>query len=318
MKIISWNLKNLGQNKLNNAFTPTFRAYGLGNNVSEYILSVVLGTNRWTNIASANAADVFVIIELKTGGSSKNQPANGTAIPTLNALVGAMNVVMNANPNVHYSYAAPLIVGRHESVGVIYNDRVFNNPQSLVLRDNNNLYINPRSPIRVTLTYVANPMNVLHVIGIHAPPVKGGANIRYRPPIQFLRRAATVPQLAVNGSLVMGDFNCAPNSTYNAGMGNVGWNFVGYQTLIPNGTLSSVRNKVVNTLPQPQNYLNEPYDNILANNMPMGAVESVMDTIGNARNFSVNPPAPLYPGNLVTTLNNYNRVSDHLPLRLEA
>jgi hypothetical protein len=339
MKIVCWNLKNLGQTKLGNPLTNTFTPYGLGNTVLDYMMKVVMGSAAWNNLwaspgLSASPADIFVIIELKTGGHNKNQAVSGTCIPTLTTVVNAMNLAannLNVQNNYQYSYATPLITGNHETVGVIYNNRIFNaNPATIALRDNNNLYINPRTPFMATLVNTLTN-DEIKVVGIHAPPVSGGANTRYRPPIDYIRRLGQVNALDNSQQMidadyfVMGDYNCNPASTYINGFGAaitgfaqlLAWN---YNSRIPNGTLSSVRTKVANTNPQPANYLSEAYDNMLFDfnaTAPVNINGYVLDLIGNARNVSLPVAAPLYPNNVVAVLNNYNKVSDHLPMIME-
>ncbi len=337
MKIVCWNLKNIGQTKLGNAFTNTFTPYGLGNNVLDYMMKLVMGDAAWSNLwglagLSNNPADIFVIIELKTGGHNKNQAVSGTCLPTITAITNAMNqvaVTRNINNNYQYSFATPKITGNHETVGVIFNNLVFNaNPATISLRDNNNAYINPRTPFMASLV---EGTTTTKIVGIHAPPVKGGANVRYRPPIDYVRKLGIVGELDPTAAVsptdyfIMGDFNCNPGSSYTNGFGVavtgfnqlLAWN---YNSLIPNGTLSSVRTRVANVNPQPSNYLSEAYDNLLYNFSvaPGGISEYVLDLIGNARNVSqpLNPVA-LYPNNLVAVLNNYNKVSDHLPMIIE-
>lgn len=316
MKIISWNLRNIGINKLANGFTAAFQAYGLGNNVLDYMMNVVMGTNVWNNINTPLPADIFVIIELKCGGHAKGYLPPGPASPTLQAITAAMNLVVANTPgyigNYNYNFVTPLIVGKHEAIGVIFNTHALNFVATGVLRDNNLRLINPRTPNYVRFATVAGGNN-LNVIGIHAPPPKGGANVKYRPPIQFANKVATVPELAQPDTLIMGDYNCSPNSVFNSGAGNIGWNFAGYVTSIPNGTLTSVRQKVANTQLPPANYLSGPYDNLLRNINPVGTTQVVLDTIGNARNITVNP---IGPTNLNVVLRNYNKVSDHLPLSM--
>lgn len=347
MKIISWNLKNVGQTKLGKAFTPTMANFGLGNTVLDYIMNVVMGSTIWNNIASTHPADIFVVIELKSGGNnkSKGHPAFGTAHPTMQLIVGAMNnIVANTpvlQPNYFYRYVSPpvnvagnnqytnpMITGRHETVGVVYNSLRLTPTNSAVFRDHNNQFLNPRTPFGVQFNIV-NTTDSLTIIGIHAPPTSGGAAVRYKKPIDFMRRAATIPAFANTAikQFIMGDYNCDPASTYTGANGVVGWNIPGYGTLIANGTLSSVRRRVNNGNVPPANYLSEAYDNLMYNfNAGGGAVERVLDTIANARYFGAPPhppppnpppPAPLYPGNLVALLNNYNKVSDHLPIMLE-
>ena len=315
MKIISWNLRNIGINKLARPFTARFQAYGLGNNVLDYMMKVVMGDPVWSNINNGYPVDIFVVIELKCGGLKKGEYPPGAPSPTLVTIMTAMNNYANgAGIAASYRYNAvpPLIVGRHEAVGIIYNTAALALVGAAVLRDVNGKFINPRTPFYTQFTPVAwnNP---LHIIGLHAPPPQGGANVRYRPPILFARKVGTVPQLANPNTMIMGDYNCAPNAVYNAGMGNVGWNFPNYGTYIPDGTLTSVRTRLANTQQPPANYLSGPYDNLLKNFNGPNIQQQVLDTIGNARNMAVNP---IGSTRLSLVLSNYNKVSDHLPISM--
>jgi hypothetical protein len=321
MKIISWNLRNLSQGKLNNALTPAVSGRGLGNTVLDYMMKVVMGMPTWSNLTTANPADLFIVIELRCGGHNKSQPAGGGAVPTLAAIVGAMNANVGLRglaATYQYAAVAPLVVGRHESVGIVFNTRVLTWTASAVRRDVNGRYVNPRSPFSAGFTVNATGAQIV-VTGLHAPPPSGGAAVRYRKPILYANAVGTVPQLGVANQMVMGDFNCNPASTFTNGYGvPVGWNWPGYGTLIPNGTLSSVRRKVAGGQAPPANYLSDSYDNLLFNfHVGGGAVQGVLDTIGQARDTTQVPPVPMYPANLPTLLFNYNKVSDHLPLVLE-
>lgn len=316
MKIVSWNLKNLGTTKLTNSFTNTFQDTGLGNDVLSYIINVVMGSSIWANINPPVPADIFVIIELKCGGHQKGKSATGAAVPVLQGIVGAMNTVVASmptlKPNYQYNFVLPLIVGRHETVGIIYNTKALTLNNRGVLRDIDLRLINPRTPFWANFTQKSNGTG-LNVIGIHAPPPGGAATVKFRNPINFARKVATVPDLVNPNTMVMGDYNCAPNSTYINGNGTIGWAFNGYQTSIPDGTLTSVRRRVASSQTPPANYLSGPYDNLLRN-FAGPLVQSVLDTIGNARNVNTNPPSSA--GMLSMVLNNYNRVSDHLAISM--
>jgi hypothetical protein len=340
MKIVGWNLLNVGNTKLGKAFTPGFAALGLGNTIMDYITGLVMGNAVWNNLGITNLpADVFVIIELKTGGSFKGGAVSGTCIPTLTTIVNALNVyaVANGHAATHqYAFATPLITGHHESVGVVYNTMVFNPaPPTQTLRDNLGNNLNPRTPFMATLTQIVGG-GVFEIVGIHAPPKGGGGvNVQYKPPVDFVRRMGTITELDATLPMnppdyfVMGDYNCNPTSTYTNGLGAVISGFGqliawGYNSLIPNGTLTSLRTGVNGAFLPPANYLSDSYDNLLYNFdvPPVGPInERVLDLIANARNF--NPPPPTvppvaaYPGNLVMVLNNNRKVSDHLPFVIE-
>src|SRR5689334_11971369 len=144
MKIVSWNLKNIGQSKLTNAFSPTFNAFGLGNNVIDYITGLVMGATRWNAVASlsTNPADIFVVIELKTGGNQKGKAISGTCLPTLNDITGRLNLIVskkypgNPDPPYQYDYVIPVIIGYHETVGIIFNKKQLKFIQGNVFRNN--------------------------------------------------------------------------------------------------------------------------------------------------------------------------------------
>jgi len=331
MKIVSWNLKNVGNNKLANTFNPAITVAGLGNNVGDYIMNVVMSRPVWNNILSAALPDVFVIVELKSGGSTKGVAANGTAIPTLATLVAGMNAVANAglvppntNPNYQYAAVLPLVIGYHETVGVIYNTRSLNYVNSGILRDNvNNVNFLPRAPFWAEFTDDGG--TTYDLVGLHAPPPGGAPPNFYKPGIQYanvLTRSTQLDlanQMMPENTFVMGDFNCDPTYTY--GNPAVGFAMAGYATSLAAVTLSSMRAAVVNGNPQPSNYLKDAYDNLMhafPNGAPVGGVtERVPDLIGNARNVNVAPVQPMYPGNVVMLLNNYWVVSDHLPVIFE-
>lgn len=321
MKIVSWNIRNVGRSKLTNSFSTTFRSVGLGNNVLDYIINIVMGSSVWGNINTTVPADIFVIIELKSGGTRKGDDASGAAEPVLKSIVAAMNTIASGNsslsPNYDYDYVKPKIVGYHESVGVIFNKKSLNYVSSSIVKDNNNNNILPRTPFQVDFQTVVGS-NAMSIMGIHAPPTSGSGYTLYKDPIQFARTLSSAPALTGGTNMsVMGDYNCAPNSVYNSGSGNVGWSFTGYTTSIPNGTLTSVRLSVDNSQLPPANYLSAAYDNLLRNFNPTGVSQNVLDTIGNARNVTVSPATPLYPTNVVMVLNNFNIVSDHLPITMQ-
>ncbi|ASU33548.1 exonuclease/endonuclease/phosphatase family protein [Mucilaginibacter xinganensis] len=327
MKIVSWNLRNISLNKLGNAFSPTFNAYGLGNNVLDYMVGLVMGTNRWNAIPnlSTNPADVFVMIELKTGGSQKGRAVSGNCLPALNAVTAALNTLVglrypgNPNPPYQYNYAVPLVIGRNETVGIIFNTVSLALVATNAFRNTtNNNWINPRSPFGAQFRIIANNA-VFQVVGLHAPPPKGGAALKYRPPIDYCRLLPTTAPAALANTFFMGDFNCNPGSTYTNGGGAAVSPFTGlagFTTQIPNGTLSSVRTKVANAYAPPANYLSDAYDNIIYNDpIPVANVHQlVVDTIGGARNMNV---VPIVYANLTGVLNAYNKVSDHLPVAME-
>jgi hypothetical protein len=332
MKIVSWNLRNIGQTKLANAFSPAFNAFGLGNNVLDYMVGLVMGRPRWNAVAglSTNPADIFVVIELKTGGTGKGQGISGTCLPTLNGIRTAMNTMVgqiypgNPNPPYVYNYIVPQIVGYHETVGILYNTQRLNVLSAQAFRDHaTQKWINPRTPYGALFQVIGSP-DSFQVVGIHAPPPKGGAGVKYRPPIEYCVKLPGIAPAGMANTFIMGDFNCNPASFYvkniPGGTQNV-FPFAGlpaYATLIPNGTLSSVRTKLANGMPPPSNYLSDAYDNIIYNAaLPVGGQELVVDLIGQARNMNFLGFPPLVATNPVALINAYNKVSDHMPVVIE-
>jgi hypothetical protein len=323
VKIVAWNLKNLGSSKLRNLFNPVITAAGLGNDVGDYIVGVVMGRAVWNNVVSAALPDLFVVVELVSGGTAKGTAASGTALPTLAWIVGAMNAEANAgfvapNTNANYQYASVpcQVIGHHETVGIVYNTRALTYVNSGVVRDDvNNRYFLPRTLFRAEFTDVAAGTN-LNVVGLHAPKPSGTAPNKYRDGIQYangLTRSTVLDvanQMLPIDTFVMGDFNCDPTYTY--GNPAVAFAMAGYATTLAPVTYSSMRGTIAATNPQPTNYLSDAFDNLLhafSNGVPVGgAATSVPDLIGGA---------PLYPGSLLMLFNNYWRVSDHLPVVFE-
>ncbi|MCB0628204.1 MAG: hypothetical protein R2824_25585 [Saprospiraceae bacterium] len=337
MKIVSWNLKNIGYSKLQNKFSTTFSSYGLGGNVLSYITNLVMGSGNWNNITnlSTNPADVFVVIELKTGGNQKGKTISGTCLPTLTAIRDAMNLASNARygnlDSFKYAYATPVITGYHETVGVIYNTVTLNLQSFYVFRNNTNQkWINPRTPGGAQFQVKADS-STFQVVGIHAPPPKGGnPDLKYKPPIQYCNVLQTINPATMSNTFYMGDFNCNPDSTYEKNSGGMLIDVepftdlfsTGYKTNIPNGTLSSVRNKLASGQTGQSQYLNDAYDNIIFNkSLTTGnSAETVVDMIGNARNMNATGTPIVFGSSPATSrsiLSMFNKVSDHLPVVIE-
>jgi hypothetical protein len=242
----------------------------------------------------------------------------------MNGLRNAMNnraAALNVQAQYHYSNVAPRVTGRHECVGVIYNDLKLTAGATGVGRNQaNNTYLLPRTPFWVTFTVTATG-NVFNLIGIHAPPPKGSVASYYVPPINFcalLANVAEINSVPVATGVLLGDFNCNPATSYvkyppgnNYQPVNV-FPFTGlvnYQPILPNAAvLTSVRQKVFNQFPPPGNYLKDAYDNIIYRPAATGVNAS------NALNLIGNAPAPLYQNNLRRLVSNYWKVSDHLPV----
>lgn len=331
MKVISWNLKNVSLNKLTkaNAFQPLFQSYGMGNTVLDFVTNVVMGAEQWEGVVSAFPVDLFVVIELKTGGSAKGGAVSGNCLPTLVALRDAMNAAvtaMNHDPQEYtYAYVTPLITGQHETVGFIYNTRVLTPTGIAVERDSvSNTYLPGRTPLVATFSLVSNPLTTMRFSGIHDPPPSGGAAVRMRPPIDFCRRLINTPSAAVQNTFFLGDFNCQPTDNYVNGNGvtvRPFSNLNNFGTELPNNSLSSVRRRLNNNQAGQAAYLNAAYDNNIfwvSQNVVIGdGNEEVADLIGEAKDSTFDPPTDLYPAKGRAVLNAFNAVSDHLPVITE-
>lgn len=317
MKIISWNVRNLSTRKMNLSFSTTFKEYGLGDRIRDYVLNVVMAQDCWSNIQSSDPVDFFVMIEMICGGR-KNSNATGKINTNLNHIAACMNSMVMENPDYNYTWAQPLVIGGRETVGLIYNSNSYTFIEAELLRNSYDNLITPRAPIRYRFHHVDNPKDIINIIGIHPPPASGGDSPnRYEKPIKYLRNVAGSELLEDPATYVAGDFNCAPNSTYDLGMGEYGWEFENYGTAIPNGTLSGVRQAPATDYIDNRRYLTYPYDNILTNETLYLRNESVLDIIGNARNVNEDPPESLVDNHLTALLNNYNKITDHLPVMLE-
>lgn len=319
MKIISWNLKNIGTNKLPKEFAAVYSAYGLGGSCLDFITKVVTGDTAWDNIQSDNPADVFVIIELKSGGNIQGLAGTSSCLVVLPRIVNAMNTIVAAGADAaNYSYAAvpPLITGYHETVGIIYNTKALTlKSKSVPPNSTTNKGITPRGPFFANFELTSAAGGSISISGIHAPPPQGSGRLKYRKPIDFNRLLVNTG-IGNGTSFILGDFNCNPGSFYpGAGAGTQVKPFTnlnGFRTNIADGTLSSVRMKLAPANPPPANYLSDSFDNILFNMAAVATPESVMDLIGNARNMN---------GAAATDLNTvftaYKVLSDHLPVIIE-
>ncbi|MFZ6640997.1 hypothetical protein ACO0LL_14715 [Undibacterium sp. TC4M20W] len=331
MKVISWNLKNVSLNKLTkpNAFQPLFQSYGMGNTVLDFVTNVVMGAEQWEGVISSAPVDLFVVIELKTGGSRKGANVSGNCLPTLVAIRDAMNaavVAMGHNPqDFTYEYIVPVVTGRHETVGFIFNTKELT-PTALALERNTvtDAYLPGRTPLVATFNVVSQPATSLRFSGIHDPPPSGGAAVRMRPPIDFCRQLVNTPSAAVRNTFFLGDFNCQPTDTYMNGNGvavSPFSNLTNYGTELANNSLSSVRKRLDNNQAGSAVYLSAPYDNniswVTPNIVISTGMEEVADLIGEAKNTTFDPPDDLYPARGRAVLNAYNTVSDHLPVITE-
>ena len=338
MKIICWNLKNIGQTKLTKKLSPVLAAAGLGSNSLGYMMKVVMADTAWQNITTASPADVFVIIELKSGGKAKGAISTGTSVPTLAAITSAMNTIATdrgITAAYQYAYVQPLVTGRHECTGVIYNTKALTYTASAtstqVLRNTaTGTYLAGRTPFLVEFTVAATGKR-LRLVSVHAPPPQGKPGMRFKIPIQYTQELAQIDILTQSAPAdqvdlcLMGDFNCSPASTYTVGAtgGKKPKNSAGFSDLMssPNSyatqlatpTLTSCRRTLANTNPAPANYLSEAYDNILYKmaSPPIGLQTKQLDTIGNARDMA-NGGAALYPAKARMLLSNFWTVSDHI------
>ena len=320
MKIVAWNLLNVGQNKLTKPLNPL--AAGYGGYIIDFIMNVVMGNPIWggTNQSSI-PADIFIVIELKSGGHLKGNPVSGTGIPCMTTLLNAMNTIVANTPayvgNYNYARTLGMITGRHESVGIIYNTVRLNYLGHDVVRDNNYHFVLPRTPYMAQFTL--GPAGAqFNVVGIHAPPPSGAAAVRFKNPISFANKLPTCPDLMVGAPqnyFIGGDFNCCPTDTWMTnGVALTPFNnpppapanktMTGYSTSLVNGTLTSVRKTLQNAQVGPLRYLSGAYDNVLY--FPVGNyLEYSPDLIGNMNAAGMG---------LLARLNNYRKVSDHLPV----
>lgn len=339
MKIICWNLRNLGGGKLarpKNSLSPSLAALNLGCTLLEYIVKVVTGDPVWSNmtdndpdtsLTSNVPADIFVIIELKSGGKAKGRRANGGSMVVLPAVVNALNAATDNN----YDYAFmntdenPLpITGYNECVGVIYNQQRLTYNYSKIIRDGMGNYLNPKTPYYIRFTVNAT-QEYLTIIGLHAPPV-GKNPYPSKRPVDYSIQLGTCRELTLNDdTFIMGDFNCDPNSSYlSNGEERIPFDWIEpsyYEINLPTPTLTSVKTYLNNNIqPPPANYLSQPFDNIIFKPVSVTNVRTqVLDTIGKARNMS----DPNNPTDLTVTQQSlmvaqyFKKFSDHLPVQIE-
>jgi hypothetical protein len=316
LKIIFWNIKFFGSGKLDEETNSTAVVGGLGNTYADYIVKVVAGDEVWKNATSEVPADIFVIVELKSGGDAKGSPGNGACDRVLGELVPAMN---EALPMREYKAVDPLVVGWNEVVGVIYDASGLTYVSSEAMRDTAGNYLADRTPFRAEFTVKATKRK-LNVVGIHGPTSQP-AQREYRRAVEFtnfLGNVAAINQAGVEPKYdlcIGGDFNCCPNDFYVHSPNTRNERRVyafdtlkddyGYATSLFTPTKTSLKNNIVN-----HTYLNEPYDNIIFK-MPSQVKEppvAVIDLVGDA---------PTWATAEVGTFNLARRLSDHLPMCIE-
>jgi hypothetical protein len=248
MKIISWNLCNIGMTKINgtNQINNILKAANYGNSVLDFIIRVVMGNTVWGAINTPRPADVFIIIEL-TGlakADTVGKAASGNARQILAQIVSAMDAASPNPANYKYDFVPPISIAsgtKKESIGIIFNKILFSQPSTptpgspglpasgygLVLNSLGKSIATGGddrcSPFFADLVIpTSSPVtalgNLLRVIGVHAPPLgKRGVDYEFRPPISYSERlvnCANVIQTPGPPIFVVGDFNCCPTSYY--------------------------------------------------------------------------------------------------------
>jgi hypothetical protein len=322
MKVMFWNLRNIGSSKLARAFPPgILPPAGMGNTVLDFIVKVNMGDAVWVNATSTTPVDVFVIVELRSGGDQKGQDGTGACLRVLPRVKAAMN---NVGPAATYKYKKvdPLIVGWHEVVGVFYNMRKLTYVDSASMRNSANNFLLPRTAFWTQFTVIATGLP-LNIIGLHGPTSDPNTG-EYTDAVKFtndLDDIAQINQLALNpkqSTLIGGDYNVDPLNSYYVG-NRPKRRKVGafdklvsssYEITLPNGTLTSIRDALDNNQTPPANYLSQPYDNIvfrLPGVNPSPTVKRV-DVIGKA---------PTYATNQGATFNAVQGMTDHLPMAVE-
>ena len=315
-----WNIFKLGSSKLGNKLNAgIIAANGLGNNIQDYIVKVATGNAVWNAATTATPVDVFVIIELVSGGSKKDSAGFGACIRVLKALKASMNAVVATNVNYNYDYAAPKLIGPREVVGVIYNTVKLTAVSTASMRNTANNFLLPRTAFWARFTQVGTlPLRPMNIVGIHGPtslPLQSD----YKDAVTFTNDLYSVAQLNQSAiapkedTCIGGDYNCDPLNSYSKKVNSKSkkisafadlTGLANYKITLPNGTLTSLRDTINGGI-----YLSQPYDNIvfqLPAQFPDPPVRRV-DLVGNAPIFGTNPTA---------VFNAARAVSDHLPLTI--
>ncbi|HTF03644.1 MAG TPA: hypothetical protein VK826_06435 [Bacteroidia bacterium] len=326
MKIVSWNLRNIGPDKLTRQFPAAYSAFGLGGNVLDYITKVVTGNAAWSNIQSARPADIFVIIELRTGGQDKGADGSNGCLVVLPSISNALNSAVAARADVRGSYSykwvKPLVTGFRETIGIIYNEKALTLKTSEILTDLiHDTPLSPRTPFAAEFALVSNPATSLYVAGIHSPPPKGTSGLKYRDPINYNRLLINTGCSGQPGVFFAGDFNCTPSSSFPDASGNPVKSFTNiptFGTLLADGTKSSLLSNLDDSQ-QPAAYLSAAYDNIIYNfTAPASSTEIVADLIGNARDMNSADTHTVFAANEELVFDTYrDTLSDHLPVIAE-
>lgn len=322
MKIMCWNIFKVGSGKLKRKLGAVVANGGLGNNIQDYIVKVALGNAVWSNATTTTPVDVFVIIELVSGGYQKDTLGYGSCLRTLTALKSSMNTAVTNKAAYVYDYVAPKIIGTKECVGVIYNTKKLTFVSSQSVRNTAGNFVLPRTAFWAKLQLAAAPKTTLNIVGIHGPTSSPSAG-DYKDAVTYTNRLAEVAQLNQSGvtpkqdTCIGGDYNCDPLNSYTKKLNAKNKKITAfsdltdynYEITLPNGTLSSVRQRINSSKTPPADYLSEPYDNILFQlpSLTTNPPVKLIDLVGKST---------LYTTNLVAVFNACRVVSDHLPLTI--
>jgi endonuclease/exonuclease/phosphatase family metal-dependent hydrolase len=323
MKIISWNLKNTGAKKLLKPFHPGYSSLGLGGNSLDFITRFVTAGPEWTHLhKTPRPVDVFVIIELVSGGHAQGSAASGTSLIVLPMLAASMNAVAKArgiDDEFLYHYVPPVVTGKHETVGFIYNRHELDF-QNITVPDNlqTGNELEPRGPCLAQFEFVASRGTFLYVAGIHAPPPTGAKTLKYMEPIEYSLQLVHTGIADNPNTFIAGDFNCNPTSWY---LGDTGPVFpfttlAGFETRL-NKVHSSVRKTMDSSYPPPLKYLSDAYDNILFSVDRSANKQYVPDLIGGTLNMNKMGKPNAFATNPKKVFNGYRKTSDHLPVIIE-
>ena len=319
MKLMFWNIFKVGSGKLKRKLGAVVASNGLGNNIQDYVVKVALGDAVWSKATSTTPVDVFVIIEVVSGGYQKDTAGYGSCLRVLQALKAAMNVAVGNTAYV-YDYVPPKVIGTKECVGVIYNTKALTYVSGQAVRNTAGNFILPRTAFWAKFTRSGKPLNI---VGIHGPtsnPTSGD----YKDAVTFTNNLGQVAQFNQSAltpkqdTCIGGDYNCDPLNSYSKKVNTKTQKITAfadlttaynYKITLPNGTLSSVRQGIDSSKTPPADYLSQPYDNIVFR-LPSQTTDppvKLVDLIGKST---------IYTTNLVACFNAARVVSDHLPLTI--
>lgn len=258
LNVISWNIDQYTQKKLNRELTLHFKfkdnIYVIKENVMNYILGVLKGADDF------EPADIIIIVELMGGTGGIGSNASSTATSSLSLLATGLNE--DLGKTFDYQVVSPLTIGNGEAMGVIYNAKKLTykdkGVQSL-MGDTRAVFWSTFEP--TAASGINDKTNSLTVVGVHAPkPPKTLKTINYCQALNTVPQIKDVKTTDKQLGIVMGDFNISPTSNVSGKKPFATLASLKYKTQLTVKSKTTIKDP--STITSIDDYLGNPVDNL--------------------------------------------------------